>query len=301
LSAGLAALGHVLKSWLPVPEVLLHVLNLTVSFAVITLLFALMYKVLPDATIAWKDVWTGAAVTALLFTVGKFLLGLYLGKADVAAGYGAAGSLVIVLIWVYYSSQILLFGAEFTAVYAERYGVPAENAEPAADPSTKRAGVGKEKDRRSTTARPIGTPRPEEARPTQRSNSVAPDLRDLPSMRGSMGEKLAQFEDQVQVTIQDTKADLLAVVDHVKETADAFIESAEGFVQHTKQTFDPTPQMARHPWMMLSGALVVGYVFGTLPIRHTRNDGPQHVVPGRRLKRLTEVKPSALHPMEAGK
>jgi hypothetical protein len=156
-------------------------------------------------------------------------------------------------------------------------------------------------DRRSTTARRIGTPRPEEARTTQPSNSVAPDLRDIPAMRGSMGEKLAQFEDQVKVTIQDTKADLLAVVDHVKETADDFIESAEGFVQHTKQTFDPTPQMARHPWMMLSGALVVGYVFGTLPIRRTRHDGHQQVVPERTLKRLTEVKPPDLHPMEAGK
>jgi membrane protein len=107
--------------------------NFVVSFGVITLLFALIYKVLPDATVAWGDVWIGAGVTALLFTIGKALLSLYLGNAAVASSYGAAGSLIVLLLWVYYSAQILFFGAEFTQVYAKRFGSqikPTENAVP---------------------------------------------------------------------------------------------------------------------------------------------------------------------------
>jgi membrane protein len=97
----------------------------------ITLLFAMIFKFLPDAKIAWHDVWIGAFITAALFTAGKFALGLYLGKSGVGSSYGAAGSLIVLLLWVYYSSQILFFGAEFTQVYANRFGshvTPADNA-----------------------------------------------------------------------------------------------------------------------------------------------------------------------------
>jgi membrane protein len=131
LSAALSAFGKWFGGWLPAPELVLQVFEFVISLAVITGLFALMFKVLPDAKVAWHDVWVGAALTALLFTIGKFAIGLYLGKSDVGSAYGAAGSLVIVLVWVYYSSQILLFGAEFTQVYANRVGariVPSENA-----------------------------------------------------------------------------------------------------------------------------------------------------------------------------
>ena len=131
MSAGLAAFGKWFGGWLPAPEFVLQTLNFFLSFAVITVLFALMFKVLPDARIAWSDVWIGAALTALLFTIGKFAIGVYLGKSDVGSAYGAAGSLVILLVWVYYSAQILLFGAEFTQVYANRAGdriVPSEKA-----------------------------------------------------------------------------------------------------------------------------------------------------------------------------
>ena len=131
LSAALAALGKFFSYLLPVPEAVLHGVNFLVSFAVITLLFAMIYKILPDAKISWSDVWIGAAVTSLLFSLGKFMIGLYLGKSSVGSAYGAAGSLVIMLVWVYYSAQILLYGAEFTAVYAIKYGsriVPTENA-----------------------------------------------------------------------------------------------------------------------------------------------------------------------------
>jgi membrane protein len=137
ISAGLAALGEWFGGWLPVPEALLHVLEFLLSYALITGLFAMMFKLLPDARVAWSDVWVGAGITALLFTVGKFALGLYLGKSDIGSAYGAAGSLVILLVWVYYSAQIFLFGAEFTQVYAKAEGrqiAPAEDAT-VADPN----------------------------------------------------------------------------------------------------------------------------------------------------------------------
>jgi membrane protein len=122
ITTALAAFGKWFGSLLPLPEVVLETFNLALSFAVITGLFALIYKVLPDARIAWRDVWVGAALTSALFTIGKFAIGLYLGKSNVASSYGAAGSLVLVLVWVYYSAQILLYGAEFTQVYANWMG-----------------------------------------------------------------------------------------------------------------------------------------------------------------------------------
>jgi len=122
ISAGLSAVGATLDHVLPGPEFLLQLINFVVSLAVVTLLFAMIYKLLPDTPIRWDDVWIGASLTALLFTIGKFFIGLYLGKSDVGVAYGAAGSLVVILIWVYYASQIFLFGAEFTAVYAESRG-----------------------------------------------------------------------------------------------------------------------------------------------------------------------------------
>jgi len=102
-----------------------------VSFLIATLLFAMIFKFLPDARIAWRDVWLGAAVTSLLFNVGKLLIGLYLGQASFTSAYGAAGTVLIVLVWTYYSAQILFLGAEFTQVYARSYGdriLPSEGA-----------------------------------------------------------------------------------------------------------------------------------------------------------------------------
>ncbi len=122
ISAAIAGFGKWLTSLFAGGEVVLLALDLSISFAITTLLFALIYKFMPRATIAWRDVWIGAAVTAFLFAIGKFLIGLYLGKASVASGFGAAGSLVILLLWVYYSTQIFLLGAEFTWVYSNTYG-----------------------------------------------------------------------------------------------------------------------------------------------------------------------------------
>jgi membrane protein len=127
ISAALSALGDWMGSFVDV-EWLWQGVNLAVSLALITLLFALVFKVVPDVKIRWGDVWLGAAVTAVLFTIGKFLIGLYVGKAGVASPYGAAGSLVVIVVWVFYSAHILFVGAEFTQVYARAMGVPIEPA-----------------------------------------------------------------------------------------------------------------------------------------------------------------------------
>ena len=122
MSAALAALGKWWGAWFRGWELTAHVLDLAVSFGMMTLLFALIYKIVPRVRIRWRDVWVGAAVTALLFAIGKILIGLYLGKSDVTSGFGAAGSLVLVMVWVYYSAQIFLIGAEFTWIYAHEEG-----------------------------------------------------------------------------------------------------------------------------------------------------------------------------------
>lgn len=124
VSAALAVMGNHLASLLPEPAYLhlARLLNTAISFVGITLLLAAIYKLLPSVTIAWSDVWFGAMVTSLLFGGGKFLIGWYLGTSAVGSLFGAAGTFVVILIWVYYSSQILLFGAELTHVYATRFG-----------------------------------------------------------------------------------------------------------------------------------------------------------------------------------
>jgi membrane protein len=124
LSAALAGVGNFMHSYLPAEHLLETSLNFTLSLGIITLLFAMIFKVLPDVKIAWRDVWVGGFITALLFNLGKFLLGFYLGRGSVTSAYGATGSLVIVLLWVYYSAQIMFFGAELTRVYADRLGSP---------------------------------------------------------------------------------------------------------------------------------------------------------------------------------
>jgi membrane protein len=132
VSAFISALTRFIGSLFGEAAVIAHLLDILISFGFITLLFAMIYKFLPDARIQWEDVWTGAALTSILFTIGKFLIGVYLGSSGVTSIYGAAGSLITVLLWVYYSSLIFLLGAEFTEVYTNTYGsgvVPIENAE----------------------------------------------------------------------------------------------------------------------------------------------------------------------------
>src|SRR5687767_15413401 len=102
--------------------ILIQMFNTVLSLAVVTLLFSTIYKFLPDAKIRWRDVWVGSIVTALLFSLGKWLIGLYLGNSNIATIYGAAGTVVVILTWVFYSSQILFFGAIFTLIYSRKFG-----------------------------------------------------------------------------------------------------------------------------------------------------------------------------------
>jgi membrane protein len=140
VSAALAALGTWWGSGAQGWETALVVINFAVSFGIFTVLFAMIYKIMPSVKISWHDVWTGAGVTALLFVIGKLLIGLYLGKSSIASGFGAAGSLVVLVAWVYYSAQVFLLGAEYTWVYAHRCGSKTAEAEAVpADPVPSRS------------------------------------------------------------------------------------------------------------------------------------------------------------------
>lgn len=120
ISAGLSAFGDYLNSVFPFGQVILTIVNAVISLLLISILFATIYKVLPDKHIDWRDVIVGAIVTSFLFTAGKSLIGWYIGSSAVASAYGAAGALIVMLLWVYYSAQIVLLGAEFTKAYSYR-------------------------------------------------------------------------------------------------------------------------------------------------------------------------------------
>lgn len=122
ISTLLSALGSYINAYMPFGNLILQTLTFLLSFGLIALLFGAIYKVVPDRKIEWRDVMTGAVVTAFLFTVGKSLISLYIGSSTIASSYGAAGSLIVVLLWIYYSAQIFLLGAEFTKVYASHRG-----------------------------------------------------------------------------------------------------------------------------------------------------------------------------------
>ena len=136
VSALLTGLKNFLSSYFTIPFYILEISNILISFGVIFVMFTMIYKVLPDVHLAWRDVWRGGLITTLLFVLGKYLIGLYLGASSYASTYGAAGSLAILLIWIYYSAQIVFFGAEFAYVLTVRYGrgiVPSSNAEKVED------------------------------------------------------------------------------------------------------------------------------------------------------------------------
>ena len=122
VSTGLTAFGNYLDTLLPFGKVILTILNGVVSLILISFLFAAIYKVLPDRNLEWGDVLVGAAVTGVLFTIGKSLISWYIGSSAVASSFGAAGGLIVLLLWVYYSAQIFLLGAEFTKIFANRHG-----------------------------------------------------------------------------------------------------------------------------------------------------------------------------------
>lgn len=169
LTTFLSALTSSMGSRLPISETLGHVLNLVISFGVITVLFAMLFKYLPDAKVPLRKMWIGAMVTSLLFTVGKFGLGMYLGRASTTSSFGAASSVIIIMMWVYYASLILFFGAEFTQVYTRQTGgeiVPAEYAERVTEEERAEEGIPRDKTnagrRRSSSGkgRPTTLPAP---------------------------------------------------------------------------------------------------------------------------------------------
>ncbi len=144
ISGVLAALLGYFNNLIPGIAFIWQIVNFLVGFAISTVLFGLIFKVLPDVKITWSDVWIGSAITSILFSFGRFLLGQYLGNGSFGSTYGAAGSVVVVIAWVYYAAQILFFGAEFTQVYARRYGsqiVPADNAIPMTDKARANLGM----------------------------------------------------------------------------------------------------------------------------------------------------------------
>jgi membrane protein len=144
VSAGIAALGTFLKSVLPGGDIVWQVVNILITIGIITLMFSLLFKFLPDVQVAWKDVLVGSLITAILFTVGQIALGLYLGSGSVGTAFGGAGSIVIVLVWIYYSALIFFIGAELTQVYARRFGsrvVPDSNAEPLTEEARAQEGI----------------------------------------------------------------------------------------------------------------------------------------------------------------
>jgi membrane protein len=130
LSAFLAGVTKYVSGFLPVPEAVLHLGDMLFSIFFITVLFAMIFRILPDVRIPWSDVWVGAGMTAILFTIGKFLIGFYIGKSVTASAYGAAGSLVVIVAWIYYCAQLLYFGAEFTKVYATACGSQSDTPQP---------------------------------------------------------------------------------------------------------------------------------------------------------------------------
>ncbi|AFZ02813.1 YihY/virulence factor BrkB family protein [Calothrix sp. PCC 6303] len=151
MSAILAALIGYFQNILPGIDIVWQMVNILLVFAVTTALFALIFKVLPDVKIAWADVWIGATLTSLLFSLGRFILGQYLGRASFSSTYGAAGSIVVILVWVNYAAQILFFGAEFTQVYARKYGsqiVPDKNAIPLTESARVEQGMNPNREQR---------------------------------------------------------------------------------------------------------------------------------------------------------
>jgi membrane protein len=190
VSAGVAAFGGWANGLFPGWELLLQIVNTAISLGISSLLFAMIFKLMPQASVSWRDVWVGAAVTAVLFEIGKALIGLYIGKSSVTSSFAAAGSLVVLLLWVYYSAQIFLLGAEFTWVFAHEHGSlkgkavkrePAAAAAAPADgsvlaPATEAPRRSEKADKPVPAATPAPAPflpaRPRPARPTLKQRAI---------------------------------------------------------------------------------------------------------------------------------
>ncbi len=179
ISATVAAAGKYMGGVIPIPSFVLELLNIAVSLGFVTVLFALIFRFLPDEKVEWGNVWLGAFVTSLLFTIGKFLIGMYIGQASFGSAYGAAGSLVIVLAWVYYSAIIFFFGAEFTHVYATEFGSLKDRSKPAGAPTM------------TVPIEKLQQPVRAETRPQIQHATPAPPVRETDSVLTGVGARAA--------------------------------------------------------------------------------------------------------------
>lgn len=272
LTAAVSSVGKWFGGLLPLPEFVLQAINVVLSFIVITGLFAMIFKVLPDAHVAWRDVWVGAALTAALFTVGKFALALYLGKSSPGSGYGAAGSLVILLVWVYYSAQILLYGAEFTQVYANRRGehivptkeanvVNPKKASPLGEPGSKAArqeAPGDAEWGHVTQAFAPGRSTAGQPRTPRKTTDIEEDLRRILVTRVALTDKIGMLERRVDETIERTKMAARDVIVQVQNTSAKAIHLTAARVK-------PVVHAAQRPWLLvgvvMSAGLVAGYIY----------------------------------------
>ncbi|HUQ84292.1 MAG TPA: YihY/virulence factor BrkB family protein [Gemmatimonadaceae bacterium] len=231
VTAALGAAGGALFSGLG--EAFAQVLNFVLTFAVITVLFAAMFKVLPDAKVAWRDVWVGGIATALLFVVGKTLIGLYIGKSDPGGAFGAAGSLAVLLVWIYYTGVILLLGAEFTQAWMLMHG---RDIEP--EKGAVRIVAKKERIRGSTVvdAKAEDAEHAEQAK-NEKARKPAPNV--TPAMA------------QVQQEMADTRA-------RMSDTASSLHSRVSEKVDDVKEKADPSRIVKENPWPALAAAVVAG-------------------------------------------
>lgn len=174
ISAGLAAVGSYATDLFPGWELVMRLLNIAVSLSITTVLFALIFKMMPQAKIDWRDVWVGSFVTAVLFEVGKLLIGLYIGKSSVSSSFAAAGSLVVVLLWVYYAAQVFLLGAEFTWVYANEHGSRAHDGVDTETGKKAELPPSKSNDENTVPSNPAGVPSVQPLMPRLASRKPVP-------------------------------------------------------------------------------------------------------------------------------
>ena len=227
LSAALTAAGDVLFGSLG--ETVGHVLNLVLSFAVITLLFAAMFKVLPDAKVAWRDVWVGAVATSVFFVVGKYLIGLYIGQSDPGNTFGAAGALAVLLVWIYYAAVIVLLGAEFTRAWISQHGREIEPEKGAVRVIERKEHVD-----------PSGAVRPAHARAAERD---------------TVGEKKTPDRSN---DVERARRQVAETRDRMTHTVAAIEARVSGAVADTKRRLDAAELVRQHPWPALAAAVVAG-------------------------------------------
>ena len=261
VTAGLSAAGDALFGGLG--EKFAYALNFILTFGVISLLFAAIFKVLPDAKVGWRDVWVGAVATALFFVIGKFLIGLYIGQSDPGSAFGAAGALAVLLVWIYYAAVILLLGAEFTQAWMRMHGREIEPEEGAVRVVERKERVPSSSDNGSDdgSSHDRGTkPHREPGRTPERSPQRTPAFaaarsnQDLEArsrqMRGDgHGDERTRVQREMEVTRERMSDTLSAIESRVSETTD-----------DVKEKLDVSRLVREHPWPALAAAVVAGVV-----------------------------------------